>query len=45
MHAEIQAFINQPNSEPKSFRWTKSADDVLTSIEHFCTYNTPAEVS
>ena len=45
LHAAIQAFIDQHNSEPKPFRWTKSADDILASIERFCTYNTPAEVS
>ena len=35
----IQAFIDQHNAEPKPFRWTKSADDILASIERFCTYN------
>ncbi len=44
-HAAIQSFIDQHNSEPKPFRWTKSADDILASIEHFCTYNTPTEVA
>ena len=45
LHAAIQAFIDQHNAEPKPFRWTKSADDTLASIERFCTYNTPTEVS
>ena len=26
---------------PKPFRWTKSANDILASIERFCRYNTP----
>ena len=29
-----------PNANPKPFRWVRSADDVLTAIERFCTYNT-----
>lgn len=45
LHAAIQSFIDQHNSEPKPFRWTKSADDILASIERFCSYNTPAEVA
>lgn len=44
LHAAINAFIEQHNAEPKAFRWTKSADDILASIERFCTYNTPVEV-
>ena len=42
LKADITAFIDQHNSEPKPFRWTKSADDILASIERFCVYNTPA---
>ncbi len=37
LHGAIHAFIDQHNSEPKPFRWTKSADDILASIERFCT--------
>ena len=40
LHAAINAYIEQHNAEPKPFRWTKSADDILASIERFCTYNT-----
>lgn len=43
LHTAIKAFIDQHNAEPKPFRWTKSADDILASIERFCTYNKPAE--
>jgi len=37
----ITSFIDQHNAEPKPFRWTKSADDILASIERFCLRNTP----
>ena len=39
----ITTFIEQHNANPKPFRWTKSADDILTSIERFCVYNTQAK--
>jgi transposase len=45
LQADIAAFIDQHNADPKPFRWTKSADDILASIERFCVYNTPAEQS
>jgi transposase len=32
----IKAFINRHNADPKPMRWTKSADDILTSIGRFC---------
>jgi transposase len=32
----IETFIGQQNADPKPFRWTKSADDILASIERFC---------
>jgi transposase len=35
----IAHFIDQHNANPKPFRWTKSADDILASIERFCVYN------
>jgi transposase len=34
--AAIEAFISQQNANPKPLRWTKSADDILASIERFC---------
>jgi transposase len=34
--AAIEQFINWQNENPKPFRWTKSADDILASIERFC---------
>ena len=40
LKADIQAFLDHHNADPKPFRWTKSADDILASIERFCVYNT-----
>jgi transposase len=39
LQADIIAFIDQHNADPKPFRWTKSADDILASIERFCVHN------
>ena len=44
LKADIAAFIRQHNARPKPFRWTKSADDILASVERFCQYNAPAKV-
>ncbi|MBX3649720.1 MAG: IS630 family transposase [Rhodocyclaceae bacterium] len=41
LQADIAAFIDQHNADPKPFRWTKSADDILASIERFCVRNAP----
>jgi transposase len=41
---DIASFINKHNTDPKPFKWTKSADDILKSIERFCLYNAPATV-
>jgi transposase len=32
----ITAYIDATNADPKPFRWTKSADDILASIQRFC---------
>jgi len=32
----IRAFIDAHNDDPKPFRWTKSADDILAAIQRFC---------
>ena len=40
----IDQFIAGHNANPKPFRWTKSADDILASVERFCRYNAPAAV-
>src|ERR1700751_5616141 len=41
LRADITSFIDRHNADPKPFRWTKSADDILASIERFCRYNVP----
>jgi transposase len=33
---DIETFIERQNADPKPFRWVKSADDLLASIERFC---------
>jgi len=37
LEAAITAYVDARNADPKPFRWTKSADDILASIERFCT--------
>jgi transposase len=34
--AAIEDFINRQNANPRPLRWTKSADDILASIDRFC---------
>jgi transposase/transposase-like protein len=36
LEAAIQTYIDTHNADPKPFRWTKSADDILASIARFC---------
>ena len=36
LKAAITGFIDQHNADPKPFRWTKSASDILASVERFC---------
>ena len=36
LEAAITAYIETVNAEPKPFRWTKSADDILATIKRFC---------
>ncbi|MGA8364193.1 MAG: IS630 family transposase [Solirubrobacteraceae bacterium] len=43
LRADIASFIERHNADPKPFKWTKSADDILASIERFCRYNAPAK--
>jgi hypothetical protein len=31
-----RAFIDAHNADPRPFRWTKSADDILAAIQRFC---------
>jgi len=37
LETAITEFINHHNTAPKPFAWTKSADDILATIERFCT--------
>jgi transposase len=36
LQAAINAYIDARNADPKPFRWTKHADDILASIARFC---------
>src|SRR6202043_3382894 len=39
----MTSFIEHHNAHPKPFRCTKSADDILSSIERFCAHNLPTD--
>ena len=41
LRADIMSFLAQHNAEPAPFRWTKSTDDILASIERSCLRNAP----
>ena len=32
----IRSYIDTVNANPRPFRWTKSADDILATIKRFC---------
>jgi hypothetical protein len=36
LEAVIKACIDATNAEPKPFRWTSSADDILVAVNRFC---------
>ncbi len=36
LEADIGAFIEAHNTDPKPYRWTKSADQILASVKRFC---------
>lgn len=36
LEADIRTFIEQHNENPKPYRWTKSADEILASVKRFC---------
>jgi transposase len=36
LEADIRAFIEQHNNDPKPFKWTKSADEILAAVKRFC---------
>jgi transposase len=41
LRADIRSFLDQHNADPKPFKWTKSADHILASIERFCLRQQP----
>ena len=43
--ADIMDFVAKRNADPKPLRWTKSADDILASIERFCQRTLDAKVA
>ena len=36
LETAIRTYIHAVNADPKPFRWTKSADDILAAIKRFC---------
>ncbi len=36
LEAAIRRYIDITNERPKPFRWTKTADEILASVERFC---------
>ena len=36
LERDIRNFIERHNENPKPFRWTKSADEILASVKRFC---------
>lgn len=36
LEAAIKTYIDIKNADPKPFRWTKSADEILANIKRFC---------
>lgn len=36
LETAIKTYIEATNAQPKPFRWTKTADDILASIQRFC---------
>ena len=44
LEAAITAYINATNADPKPFRWIKSADAILASIQRFCLRTLAAHV-
>ena len=39
LEAAILSYIDTVNADPKPFRWTKSADNILATIKRFCIAN------
>ncbi len=45
LKAAVTGFIDQHNANPKPFRWTKSASDILASVERFCARTAHTEIT
>ena len=44
LQVAITSFVDAHNAEPKPFRWTKTADDILAAVERFCLRIRPANI-
>jgi hypothetical protein len=36
LEADIRTFVDLHNKNPKPFKWTKSAEQILASVKRFC---------
>jgi transposase len=36
LETAIRKYLDHHNTQPKPFRWTKSADDILTALAKYC---------
>ncbi|MFJ5590720.1 transposase, partial [Streptomyces noursei] len=45
LEADIRAWINTWNENPRPFRWTKSADEILTSLAGYLSRITPPDTN
>jgi len=36
LETAIRAYLDAVNADPKPFRWTKNADDILAAVKRFC---------
>jgi hypothetical protein len=36
LEASIRQYLDHHSTQPKSFRWIKSADDILNSLAKYC---------
>jgi len=36
LEAIIRAYIDRHNKNPKPYRWTRSADEILAAVKRFC---------
>ncbi len=36
LEADIRSFIERHNDNPKPYKWTESADEILSAVKRFC---------